>query len=61
MIDVNPAKHGVNNPQRRRTEKRPFESWAQLAEVASRLGERERALVKFTAGDGRASGGVDRV
>ena len=35
MIDVNPAKHGVNNPQRRRTEKRPFESWAQLAEVAS--------------------------
>ena len=49
MIDVNPAKHGVDNPQRRRTEKRPFESWAQLAEVASRLGERERALVIFAA------------
>ena len=31
MIDVNPAKQGVDNPQRRRTEKRPFESWAQLA------------------------------
>jgi hypothetical protein len=28
MIDVNPAKRGVDNPQRRRTEKRPFESWA---------------------------------
>jgi hypothetical protein len=28
MIDVNPAKQGVDNPQRRRTEKRPFESWA---------------------------------
>ncbi|HEY8777849.1 MAG TPA: hypothetical protein VIM33_15390, partial [Gaiellaceae bacterium] len=34
MIDVNPAKIGVDNPQRRRTEKRPFESWKQLAEVA---------------------------
>ncbi len=53
MIDVNPAKHGVNNPQRRRTKKRPFESWAQLAEVASRLGERERALVIFAAATGR--------
>src|SRR6266545_4469865 len=28
MIDSNPAKLGVDNPQRRRTEKRPFESWA---------------------------------
>jgi hypothetical protein len=37
MIDVNPATHGVDNPQRRRTEKRPFESWEQLGEVASRL------------------------
>ena len=27
MIDVNPATKGVDNPQRRRTEKRPFESW----------------------------------
>src|SRR6266566_6911099 len=44
MIDVNPAKQGVDNPQGRRTEKRPFESWAQLATVASRLGERESAL-----------------
>jgi hypothetical protein len=26
MIDINPAKHGVDNAQRRRTEKRPFES-----------------------------------
>jgi hypothetical protein len=31
MIDVNPAKQGVENRQRRRTEKRPFESWAELA------------------------------
>ncbi len=56
MNDVNPAKHGVANPQRRRTEKRPFESWAQLAEVAARLGERERALVMFAAATGLRPG-----
>jgi integrase len=56
MIDVNPAKHGVDNPQRRRTEKRPFESWAQLAEVASRLGDRESALVMFAAATGLRPG-----
>src|SRR5438876_8368532 len=52
MIDVNPAKLGVDNPQRRRTEKRPFESWAQLAEVASSLGGRSGALVMFAAAPG---------
>jgi len=41
MIDVNPATHGVDNRQRRRTEKRPFESWAQLRQVASRLSDRQ--------------------
>ena len=56
MIDVNPAKQGVDNPQRRRTEKRPFESWAQLAEVASRLGERSGALVMFAAATGLRPG-----
>src|SRR5438876_7791275 len=56
MIDVNPAKQGVDNPQRRRTEKRPFESWAQLANVASLLGDRERALVIFAAATGLRPG-----
>jgi integrase len=56
MIDVNPAKHGVNNPQRRPTEKRPFESWAQLAKVTSRLGDRESALVMFAAATGLRPG-----
>ncbi len=56
MIDVNPAKHGVDNPQRRRTEKRPFESWAQLAKVASWLGDCERALVLFAAATGLRPG-----
>ena len=40
MLDVNPAKQGVENPQRRRTEKRPFESWQQLEALADRLGSR---------------------
>ena len=56
MIDVNPAKQGVDNPQRRRTEKRPFESWAQLAAVASRLGECSGALVMFAAATGLRPG-----
>jgi hypothetical protein len=38
ILDINPAKQGVENPQRRRTEKRPFESWAELEAVAARLG-----------------------
>ena len=30
LIDINAAKVGVGNPQRRPTEMRPFESWAEL-------------------------------
>jgi integrase len=56
MIDVNPAQRGVDNPQRRRTEKRPFESWAQLAAVASRLGECSGALVMLAAATGLRPG-----
>jgi integrase len=56
MIDVNPAKVGVDNPQRRRTEKRPFESWGQLAGVASRLDRRSSSLVMFAAATGLRPG-----
>jgi hypothetical protein len=35
MIDVNPAKRGVDNPSPRRREQRPFESWAELAVTAN--------------------------
>src|SRR5439155_13989670 len=35
LIDVNPAKQGIDNPQRRYTEKRPFESWAELEALAA--------------------------
>jgi integrase len=56
MIDVNPAKHGVDNPQRRRTEKRPFESWAELEAVAARLGSRYGPMVIFAAATGLRPG-----
>ena len=56
MIDVNPAKQGVENPQRRRTEKRPFESWRQLEELAARLGPRYGPTVIFAAATGLRPG-----
>jgi integrase len=56
MIDVNPAKHGVDNPQRRYTEKRPFESWAELAAVAAELGPRNGPMVMFAAATGLRPG-----
>jgi hypothetical protein len=37
MIDVNPAKLGVDNPSPRRREQRPCESWAELDAVAANL------------------------
>jgi hypothetical protein len=39
--------HGIDNPQRRRTEKRPFESWDELYALASVLGPRFGLLVVF--------------
>jgi integrase len=56
MLDLNPAKQGVDNPQRWRTEKRPFESWAQLAEVAAQLASPAGAMVIFAAATGLRPG-----
>jgi integrase len=56
MIDSNPAKHGVDNPQRPRTEKRPFESWAQVDELAAQLGPRYGPPVMFAAATGLRPG-----
>src|SRR5207244_12272943 len=56
MIDSNPAKQAVDNPQRRRTEKRPFESWAQLDELAAQLGPRYGPPVLFAAATGLRPG-----
>src|SRR5439155_25009877 len=52
MIDVNPAKLGVDNPSPRRREQRPFESWAELAAVAANLAPRYRPMVIFAAATG---------
>jgi integrase len=52
MIDVNPAKLGVDNPSPRRREQRPFESWAELDAVAANLSPRYRPMVILAAASG---------
>jgi integrase len=52
MIDVNPAKLGVDNPSPRRREQRPFECWAELDAVAQFLLRRYRPMVVFAAATG---------
>lgn len=56
MLDVNRAKKGVENPQRRRAETRPFESWEQLEELADRLGPSLGPMVLFAAATGMRPG-----
>jgi integrase len=56
LIDVNPAKQGVDNSQRRRTEKRPFESWQELDVLAAEIGPRYGPLVIFAAATGLRPG-----
>jgi integrase len=56
LLDVNPAKLGVGNPQRRYTEKRPFESWEELYALAGRLGPRHGPMVLFAAATGLRPG-----
>jgi hypothetical protein len=51
-LEVNPAKQGADNPQRRRTDKRPFESWEELEALAERLGPRLGPMVFFAAATG---------
>ena len=38
MLDLNPAKVGVDNPTPRRKEQHPFESWAEWKQSPPRLG-----------------------
>ena len=56
MLEGNPAKQGVENPQRRRTEKRPFETWNELDALADRLGPRLGPMVLFAAATGMRPG-----
>ena len=50
------AKQGVDNPQRRRTKKLPFESWAELDALATELGPRYGPLVLSAAATGLRPG-----
>ncbi len=52
MIDVNPARVGVDNPTPRRKEQRPFESWAELEAIAAALGSRYGPMIIFAAATG---------
>jgi integrase len=52
MLDVNPAKVGVDNPARRRKEQHPFESWAELETVAAAIGPRYGPMIFFAAATG---------
>jgi integrase len=52
MIDLNPAKVGVDNPVRRRKEQHPFESWAELEALALAIGPRYGSMVLFAAATG---------
>ena len=56
IIDVNPAKQGIDNPQRRRTEKRPFESWDEVNALATVIGSQYGPLVVFAAATGLRPG-----
>src|ERR671930_1207577 len=52
MIDVNPAKVGVDNPVRRRKEQHPFESWAELEAISQAIGPRYGPMILFAAATG---------
>jgi integrase len=56
LLDVNPAKLGVENPQRRYTEKRPFDSWDELYALVDKLGPRHGPIVLFAAATGLRPG-----
>ena len=52
MIDMNPAKVGVDNPTPRRKEQRPFESWGELEALAEAIGPRYGPMIIFAAATG---------
>jgi integrase len=56
LLDVNPAKLGVENPQRRYREKRPFESWNELYALADKLGSCHGPMVLIAAATGLRPG-----
>jgi integrase len=56
LLDTNPAKTGVDNPQPPRREIHPFESDAQLEALAAELGHRYGPMILFAAYTGLRPG-----
>ena len=56
LIDSNPAKTGVDNPQPPRREMRPFDSHAELDRLAAELGPGYGPMVLFAAATGLRPG-----
>lgn len=52
MLDVNPAKIGVDNSVRRRKEQHPFESWAELEALAAAIRPKYGPMILFAAATG---------
>jgi len=52
LLDMNPAKVGVDNPVRRRKKQHPFESWAELETLAQAIGPRYGPMILFAAATG---------
>jgi integrase len=52
MLDINPARVGVDNPTPRRKEQHPFESWDELEAVAAHLSRRYGPMILFAAATG---------
>ncbi len=56
MLDVNPAKLGVDNPPPRRKEQHPFESWEDLNSVAAGIAPAYSSMVILAAATGLRPG-----
>jgi integrase len=56
IIEVNPARQGVDNPVPRYPEKRPFERWAEIEAIAEQLGPRYGPMIVFAASTGLRPG-----
>jgi Phage integrase family len=52
MLDINPAKVGVDNPTPRRKEQHPFETWEELEALTAALGTRYGPMILFAAATG---------
>jgi integrase len=56
ILDTNPAKLGVDNPQRRPNEMRPFDNWTDVERLAAALGRRYGPMIVFAAATGLRPG-----